>query len=279
MGTGADGVGAPLWTVGVDIGSVGVKAVLMRGSEWADRCVVPTGWNPGETGTDACARLLERNGLTRGDVARTVATGYGRNAVEADGRVTEISCHAVGAGRLFRDGEPGGVRTILDIGGQDSKAIALDRDGNVVNFLMNDKCAAGTGRFLQNMAVMLGCTLDDFSSLPDDLEPRAISSMCTVFAESEVVGLLAQGVDKRALSLGLLDSVASRAEGMLRRVGLHEPVAFTGGVSRSRSLVRLLEKRLGCAVRVSPDSQLAGALGAALLARKQALRGREPHRS
>ena len=159
MGTGADGAGAPLWTVGVDIGSVGVKAVLMRGSEWADRCVVPTGWNPGETGTDACARLLERNGLTRDDVARTVATGYGRNAVEADGRVTEISCHAVGAGRLFRDGEPGGVRTILDIGGQDNKTITLDRGGNVINFLMNDKCAAGTGCFLQNMAVMLGCKI------------------------------------------------------------------------------------------------------------------------
>ena len=142
----------------MDIGSVGVKAVLMRGSEWADRCVVPTGWNPGETGTDACARLLERNGLTRGDVARTVATGYGRNAVEADGRVTEISCHAVGAGFLFPPfsdaGAERGVRTILDIGGQDSKAIALDRGGNVVNFLMNDKCAAGTGRFLQNMAVI-----------------------------------------------------------------------------------------------------------------------------
>lgn len=264
----------------MDIGSVGVKAVLMRGEEWVDRCVVPTGWNPGETGNEACARLAEQNGLTRADVARTVATGYGRNAVEADGRVTEISCHAVGAGFLFPfppssdEGTGRGVRTILDIGGQDSKAIALDRDGNVVNFLMNDKCAAGTGRFLQNMAVMLGCTLEDFSTLPDGIEPHAVSSMCTVFAESEVVGLLARGVDKRALSLGLLDSVASRAEGMLRRVGLHEPVAFTGGVSRSRSLVRLLERRLGCAVRVSPDSQFAGALGAALLARKQALRGR-----
>ena len=275
MGTVTDGVDAPLWTVGVDIGSVGVKAALMRGSEWVDRLVVPTGWTPGETGNEACAQLLARNGLTRDDVVRTVATGYGRNAVEADARVTEISCHAVGAGRLFRGGEGGrGVRTILDIGGQDSKAIALDRDGNVVNFLMNDKCAAGTGRFLQNMAVMLGCTLADFSSLPDDVEPHAVSSMCTVFAETEVVGLLARGVDKQALSLGLLDAVASRAEGMLRRVGLREPVAFTGGVSRSRSLVHLLEKRLGCAVWVSPDSQFAGALGAALLARKQALRGR-----
>ena len=275
MGTVVDGADAPLWTVGVDIGSVGVKAALVRGAEWIDRLVVPTGWTPGETGNEVCAQLLARNGLTRDDVARTVATGYGRNAVEADARVTEISCHAVGAGRLFRGGEGGrGVRTILDIGGQDSKAIALDRDGNVVNFLMNDKCAAGTGRFLQNMAVMLGCTLADFSSLPDDVEPHAVSSMCTVFAETEVVGLLARGVDKQALSLGLLDAVASRAEGMLRRVGLHEPVAFTGGVSRSRSLVRLLERRLGCAVQVSPDSQFAGALGAALLARKQALRGR-----
>lgn len=269
-----DAPAQPLWTIGVDIGSVAVKAVLMRDGEWIDRRVAPTGWNPGEAGDEACAELLRRNALDPEGLGRTVATGYGRNAVKADGRVTEISCHAMGARYLFRDGdERCGVRTILDIGGQDSKAIALDRDGNVVNFLMNDKCAAGTGRFLQNMAVMLGCTLEDFSALPD-IEPHAVSSMCTVFAESEVVGLLARGVDKRALSLGLLDSVASRAEGMLRRVGLHEPVAFTGGVSRSRNLVGLLERRLGCAVRVSPDSQFAGALGAALLAQKQARRGR-----
>lgn len=253
-----------LWTLGIDIGSVGTKGVLMRGQEWIDRMVVPTGWQPAETGGEVCRNLMEKNGLESSDIARRVATGYGRNAVEADGRVTEISCHAVGARFLF-----GEVRTILDIGGQDSKTISLDRDGNVNNFLMNDKCAAGTGRFLQNMAVMLGCTLEDFSHLPTDKKPHPISSMCTVFAESEVVGQLARGVDRDVLSLGLLDAVAARSEGMLRRVGLNAPVVFTGGVSQSGNLVKLLEKRLKMDVSVSSDSQFAGALGAALMAQRQ----------
>lgn len=257
-------------TLGVDIGSVAVKTVLMRGSEWVGRRMIPTGWNPGESGELACSELLEAEGFGRQDVMRTVATGYGRNAVQVDSRVTEISCHALGAWYLFHGAsEDSGVRTILDIGGQDSKVISLDASGNVADFLMNDKCAAGTGRFLQNMAMMLGCKLDDFSSLPEDKKPHTISSMCTVFAESEVVGLLARGVDKEELSLGLLDSVASRAEGMLRRVGLREKVAFTGGVSKSRNLRLLLEKRLGCDVQVSPDSQYAGAIGAAMMAQRQ----------
>ena len=254
------------WSIGVDVGSMAVKAVLLHGEEWEARVVLPTGWNPGEAGAQAVAQLLE-HGAARGRKVRVVATGYGRNSMEADGRVTEITCHAAGARRLFQEA---GVRTILDIGGQDSKVISLDADGNVTDFLMNDKCAAGTGRFLQNMAVMLGCTLEDFSSLPEDAAPHPISSMCTVFAETEVVGQLARGVDRAALSLGLLDAVATRAEGMLRRVGLREPVAFTGGVSRSRNLVRLLERRLGCPVQVSPDSQFAGALGAAILATRGA---------
>jgi predicted CoA-substrate-specific enzyme activase len=137
---------------------------------------------------------------------------------------------------------------------------------------MNDKCAAGTGRFLQNMAVMLGCGLEEFSSLPDELEPHPISSMCTVFAESEIVGLLAKGIDRRAIMLGILDSVASRAEGMLRRVGFSASggVAFTGGAARSRNLVRLIEKRLACRLCVDERSQYAGALGAAETARRQA---------
>ncbi|GHV48551.1 hypothetical protein FACS1894204_12870 [Synergistales bacterium] len=139
---------------------------------------------------------------------------------------------------------------------------------------MNDKCAAGTGRFLQNMAVMLGCELKDFSSLPSDIAPHAISSMCTVFAESEIVGLLAQGVDKQALMLGILDSVASRAEGMLRRVGFNARssaagIAFTGGASHSRNLAELIEKRLEVPLRVCEKSQYAGALGAAEMGRNR----------
>ncbi|MDR3230659.1 MAG: acyl-CoA dehydratase activase [Synergistaceae bacterium] len=258
--------------VGLDIGSVAVKAVLLEDDTWRARLIAPTGWSPGESGAEALHRLLGESGVTRDNVTRIVATGYGRNAVESDATITEISCHALGARRLFEDARD--VRTILDIGGQDSKAIALDRAGNVSNFLMNDKCAAGTGRFLQNMAVMLGCGLEEFSSLPDDLEPHPISSMCTVFAESEVVGLLARGIDRRAIALGILDAIASRAEGMLRRVGLSASgsVAFTGGASRSRNLARLLEKRLGVPLRIDEASQYAGALGAAEMARRQAIK-------
>ena len=257
-------------TVGIDIGSVAVKIVLFEDGEWRDRLVLPTGWNPRESGREALDRILKQNGLNPSDIDRTVATGYGRNSAEADSAVTEISCHALGAVRLFsrRDSEP--FRTILDIGGQDSKAIAVDPGGNVVNFLMNDKCAAGTGRFLQNMAVMLDCGLEAFSSLPEDLRPHPISSMCTVFAESEIVGLLAQGIDKNALALGILDSVASRAEGMLRRVGLASgPVAFTGGTSKSRNLIALLATRLERPVLADENSQYAGALGAAEMAVRQ----------
>ncbi len=259
-------------TIGVDVGSVAVKVVLMEDGEWRDSLIVPTGWNPRASSGEALEWLLDENELARQDVARVVATGYGRNGVDADAAVTEITCHALGALRLFGND----VQAVLDIGGQDSKAIAIDPGGNVSNFLMNDKCAAGTGRFLQYMSVMLDCELSYFSSLPDDVEPHTISSMCTVFAESEVVGLLAKGVDRQALALGILDAAASRAEGMLRRLGLRMSgsVAFTGGASRSRNLVALLEKRLQCPVRVDGNSQLAGALGAAEIARRQALRDR-----
>jgi predicted CoA-substrate-specific enzyme activase len=257
-------------TVGIDIGSVAVKVALLDDGIWRGRLIAPTGWAPNESGREALACLLKRHGIARSDVARVVATGYGRNTVEADATVTEITCHALGARRLFaQEDGTSDLRTVLDIGGQDSKAIALHKDGSVSDFLMNDKCAAGTGRFLQNMAVMLGCGLEEFSSLPDDIEPHPISSMCTVFAESEVVGLLARGVDKRALALGLLDAVASRAEGMLRRVGLIPSVAFTGGASLNGNLARLLEKRLQVSVRVGEGSQFAGALGAAEMALRQ----------
>lgn len=240
---------------------MGTKAVLYDGA-LVDAVTIPTGWNSREAAERALGDLLAPRGLSRGDLGHLVATGYGRNAVaEADARITEITCHALGAAHLFP-----GVRFVLDIGGQDSKVIALDGAGRVTDFLMNDKCAAGTGRFLQVMAAHLEYELEDFSRLPDDLEPLAVSSMCTVFAESEVVGLLAGGADKAALALGLLDAVAERACGMLAKLGARDAVAFTGGVSKSRNLAALLERRLGLPVLTSPHSQIAGALGAALAA-------------
>lgn len=250
--------------LGIDLGSVGIKAVIYRESI-IDRIVAPTGWNPRETGVAAMETLLERNGLRRDALFRVVATGYGRNAFVSDDRVTEITCHAAGAVFLHPE-----ARAVLDIGGQDSKAILLDRDGSVRDFLMNDKCAAGTGRFLQMMASLLEYDLSDFGAIPDDVAPQPITSMCTVFAESEVVSLLARGVDKRSIALGLLDSVAARAASMLQKVGGDGPIAFTGGVSRSSNLVRLLERRTGRPVLVSEDAQIAGALGAAIIAARKA---------
>lgn len=249
------------FVVGVDVGSMGTKAVLYDGA-LVDAVTVPTGWNSREAAERALGALLAPRGLSRSDLAHLVATGYGRGAVaEADARITEITCHALGAAHLFPK-----VRFVLDIGGQDSKVIALDGAGRVTDFLMNDKCAAGTGRFLQVMAAHLEYELEDFSHLPEDLEPLAVSSMCTVFAESEVVGLLAGGADKAALALGLLDAVAGRACAMLAKLGVRDAVAFTGGVSKSRNLAALLERRLGLPVLTSPHSQIAGALGAALAA-------------
>lgn len=206
-------------------------------------------------------RLLEAAGRSLRDVDVSVVTGYGRRTFKnADKYVTEITCHALGAKYLFPD-----ASTILDIGGQDSKAICLGKDGGVRDFVMNDKCAAGTGRFLESMAVLLEYRFSDFSELLHGVEPHSISSMCTVFAESEVIGLLAKGVDKRSIALGLLDSIASRAEGMIRRLGGSGPVAFTGGLAGSTDLIAFLEKRLEREVLRGEMSQFAGAIGAALL--------------
>jgi predicted CoA-substrate-specific enzyme activase len=248
-------------SIGIDLGSMAIKAVLFDGTV-RDRIMVPTGWNPRETGEQVLREILSRNGMDPSDPPSVVLTGYGRNSLrKAGSSVTEITCHAAGSAFLYP-----GSETVLDIGGQDSKVIALGQGGTVTEFLMNDKCAAGTGRFLQVMASLLEMDLDDFSRLPEDLAPQPISSMCTVFAESEVVSLLARGVDKRSLALGLLDAVASRASSMLQKLGGKGPVAFTGGVSRSRNLVRLLEKKLARPVFTSSEAQYAGAIGAALIA-------------
>lgn len=248
-------------TGGLDIGSVGVKAVLMEDGLIISTALLPTGWSPEESGERAVSRLLAAAGLSAGQVAAFIATGYGRKTFKGACRyVTEITCHALGAKHLFPE-----ATAILDIGGQDSKAISLGGGGEVRDFLMNDKCAAGTGRFLESMAVLLEYGFKDFSELPFDMEPHPISSMCTVFAESEVIGLLAKGVDKRAIALGLLDSIASRAEGMIKRLGENGPVAFTGGLAGSKNLVSFIEKRLARKVLRDDMSQFAGAIGAALL--------------
>lgn len=252
-------------TVGLDVGSIMTKAVLFSDDAWQS-VVMPTGYSPREAGEQAFARLLRECGLTRGDIDMIIGTGYGRVALSfIDKAVTEITCHARGAHYLVE-----GTDMVIDIGGQDSKVILTDGAGNVTNFAMNDKCAAGTGRFLQVMATALGCDVSELAGLARDAEPAQISSMCTVFAESEVISLLAQGVGKDRIIAGIHRSVATRVAAMAERLGQGKRITFTGGVAKNEGVRECLVRELGLAIITVPESHLAGALGAALIAREKA---------
>lgn len=243
--------------IGIDIGSTAVKAALWDGESFKLH-IQPTGWNPKESAESAVSHLMKD---VKGEV-RITATGYGRKMLDcAFKTVTEITCHAAGASFMHQ-----GTETILDIGGQDSKVIVTDGEGNVRDFLMNDKCAAGTGRFLQNMAVLLECTLEDFSNISQETKIQPISNMCTVFAESEVISLLAKGISKESVALGLLDSIAKRASAMIGRISSEGDVVFTGGGALNSRLAGLIEGHLGRKVIIPDHPQYAGAMGAALIA-------------
>ncbi len=243
--------------IGIDIGSVGTKGVLFDGSI-AAVSLVPTGWDVKETARSVVASLAGEKGPS----LPLVATGYGRKAVSGARRtVTEITCHARGV--RFLDVR---ARTVLDIGGQDSKVIRLDEAGNVIDFAMNDRCAAGTGRFLQMMAHTLGYGLDEVRSLSPDGDVQPLSSMCAVFAETEVVAHIARGVAREALLRGILQAVASRSAAMVSKTGLTEPLFFSGGLSRVAGLAALIGRELKTDVIVHDRAPLAGALGAALIA-------------
>ncbi|MEA4925916.1 MAG: acyl-CoA dehydratase activase [Syntrophomonadaceae bacterium] len=247
--------------IGIDIGSVATKGIIMDGAVKA-KAVGATGWSPREAGQSVIRQLLELSGIDRQAVERIFVTGYGRVAfAEADRTITEIKCHARGIAELYPQ-----VRTIIDIGGQDSKVIRLGDNGKVVDFAMNDKCAAGTGRFLQVMATALGLDVSELGDAEKPDQIQAISSMCTVFAESEIIGLLARGNSKGGIIAGLHQSVGKRVAAMARRLGLKEEIAFTGGVAINHGVRRALEAELGCPVIVSGECQYTGALGAALLA-------------
>lgn len=208
-------------------------------------------------------KALKSAGLDREDIDALVTTGYGRSAIQSgDKSITEITCHARGAHYL----DPA-VRTVIDIGGQDSKVIRMDESGAVVNFVMNDKCAAGTGRFLEMMARTMEMGLDELSGRGLHYkEDITISSMCTVFAESEVVSLIAQNKDADDIVHGLNKAVAVKTVALVKRVGGENAYMMTGGVSKNKGLVKTLEEKLGAPLIVSDQAQLCGALGAALFA-------------
>lgn len=252
-------------TAGIDIGSITAKAAVLREETLLGSRVVFTGYNSEAAGRRVFEELLEELGISRREIGGIVATGYGRKSVTiADKAVTEIMCHAAGARFLDRS-----IRSIIDIGGQDSKAVLMDEGGRVTNFTMNDKCAAGTGRFLEVMARALEADLDEFGELSlKSPQPAKISSLCTVFAESEVISLIAKGETRENIIAGIHEAIASRVSAMASRIGLTPPVMMTGGVARNIGVVRALEKVIGHPVVVSPHAQINGAIGAACLARE-----------
>jgi predicted CoA-substrate-specific enzyme activase len=267
-------------SVGIDVGSVAVKAVAVA----EDR---PLAWLEERTTPDIpaqCSAMLgEIASRCGGAPGRVCSTGYGRRLVaEAASHVSEIMANAVGVGWLHRHwrelgevfGEPptpgdlsGPVRTIVDVGGQDSKVILLDADGMIRDFVMNDRCAAGTGRFLEVMARVLEVDLRMLDALAGQAgTPAAISSACTVFAESEVVSLLSEGASREAVAAGVFESVADQVTALAAGTGWEAPVLFDGGPSHSLSLRNALARRLGCEPAVPPCAQFATALGAAMAA-------------
>lgn len=249
---------------GIDSGSTSTDVVILnKNHEIVTSIILPTGAGAAIGADRALAEALKEAGLQREDIDALVTTGYGRTAIKnGDKSITEITCHARGAHFLNPE-----VRTVIDIGGQDSKVIRLDENGAVANFVMNDKCAAGTGRFLEMMARTMEMNLDQMSECGLEFkEDITISSMCTVFAESEVVSLIAQNKATDDIVHGLNKAVAVKTAALIRRVGGEEKYMMTGGVSKNKGLVKTLEEKLGTKLVISDKAQLCGALGAALFA-------------
>lgn len=250
---------------GVDVGSATAKAVLVDAEgRMLAHAIQPSGGNLAGAAETVLNQALNKAGLPAGAVQTLIATGYGRDTVPGRTKsVTEITCHARGAHALNPL-----ARAVIDIGGQDSKAIALAADGSVKKFEMNDKCAAGTGRFLEVMARTLGVALDDFGALALSADaPAKISSTCTVFAESEVISLLARGECVERILAGLCAAITQRVHSLASRVGMAPELMMTGGVAKNIGVLRNIEKAVGLPVMVPPEPQIVGAYGAALFAR------------
>ena len=251
---------------GIDVGSLAAKCVLVDDAgAMVAHAIVPTGARVTAAAEAALACAAQAAGTAHTDIAFTVATGYGRKRAAADAQVTEITCHARGANALF-----GGTRTVIDIGGQDTKAIRIAANGDVVNFVMNDKCAAGTGRFLEVMARALELDLDELGPLSlQSRTPQPISSFCTVFGESEVVSHVAGGAATADIARGIHESVAHRVAGLVRRVGVQSELTMSGGVARNVGMRQALAAALGVPINFHEHAQIMGALGAALIGRSR----------
>jgi len=248
--------------VGVDVGAATAKTAIVKDGKFIAHAVMPTGDNVIYAAEEVTRRALEKAGYTMDDVDSVVSTGYARHYVKfSDKAVSEIICHARGANYMLPQ-----VRTIIDIGGQDSKVIHVRENGTVADFIMNDKCAAGTGRFLEVMAGVLNTTIDQMGAISlTSKNPADVSSTCTIFAETEVVSLRAEGTPREDMIAGLHKAVARRVWLMGQNVGYRPDIAFTGGVAQNKGLQKFLEDCLNTPIVVPEVPQIMGALGAALL--------------
>jgi len=253
-----------MFFMGVDIGSTSSKCVIVNEvSEIVSQAQISAG-----TGTSGPRRAVESalniGGLGQQQISYTIATGYGRNTHEAASeRISELSCHAVGAAWILPK-----VRTVIDIGGQDVKALSISDNGTLANFVMNDKCAAGTGRFLDVMARILEMDVSELAEQDEKAdEILSVSSTCVVFAESEVISQLSRNAPIPNLVAGIHQSAALRAASLMKRIGIATPILMTGGVAHNLGVVRALERALNLQIETSAYSQIAGALGAALIAK------------
>lgn len=250
---------------GIDVGSSSAKAVIIQDDTIVSSGLIPTGADSTAAATDAMEVSLKKIGLKFEDVDYTVSTGYGRvNVPFANKNITEISCHAKGTMWFFPE-----VRTILDMGGQDCKVIRCDESGKIANFVMNDKCAAGTGRYLERVAKYVKLPLMEIGerSLKTINGPSPVDSYCTVFAENDILMLIREGHYINDILAGAIDALADRIIPLIRRVGLTPELSISGGVAKNIGVVRRLENKLGMKACIAPDPQAIGATGAALFAR------------
>jgi predicted CoA-substrate-specific enzyme activase len=254
-----------LYFAGVDVGSTMTKVVLTDKSNNSLSTIKgPTGPEYRQLANEVMRQSLEQASLQIDDISYIVATGYGRlNVPFADRQITELSCHARGVSSLFPN-----VQTAIDIGGQDAKCMKID-NGRLTNFVMNDKCAAGTGRFLEVTAATLGIKLEDMGDISLKATKRIqISNLCTIFAQQEVVALLSRGEKLENILAGLHDALASRVAALARRLGIEPDLVLTGGVAKNTGIVRAMKENLGCEIFVPEEPLLTGALGAAILAKE-----------
>jgi len=256
---------------GVDVGSTQTKAVILaEGRQIVGRALINTGANVSMAAERAFRQAVADAKIEPESVAYVVGTGYGRYKVNfGNAQITEISCHARGANLLFPK-----TRTVIDMGGQDAKGIRIGEQGDVKDFVMNDKCAAGTGRFLSNAAETVGLSLDKIG--PVSLEAKKavrLSTVCAVFVESDIMSYLAEGKTVPDILGGVHSAIAARTVALVRRVGIEPEISFTGGVSRNIGMVKALEEKLGHPVNVCDDSHFIGAIGAAVFALERAMGG------